>query len=542
MALRGVFNALAVAGALIGCSSASTDPPASDPYGDPAAVQARLAQTLDDLAQLGEKRAGTEAGRQAGDYLRDRFEAAGLNDVGFESFSFLGYEVSASSFAVEVDGAPLAMEHGVFAYSGAGNVAAEVVDVGVGRESDYAGVDAAGKVVLVTRDPVFHRSSQYRLVIDQGGVAMLYVSQAPDNLVQIGTVADPEDGMGPIPSVTVGTDDGDAIADALADGLTVTATIDVDASVLPAQGRNVVGQLPGATPDAPYLLLGAHYDTWYVGSADNTTGVAALVEIAEASAHHAGRTFGLRFVAYDGEELGLFGGYDYLRDHVVVDEEPMLAFLNFEMPAAGEQGLRVMASSAVGPMDAALTDAGLTELYTMYVGLELIPALFGGVIPTDIQGAYWHGVQGMITACDSPYYHTTEDTPEKIDVPFLAEAVLGFERALAALDRAPAVDFSERDPAVWSVEATTANAADGLDVTVAVTDAAGVAQGNAVVRVRVDVDDFTRTFDETTVADGDGQVTVNVPATALAAGSGERWLHVTAGDGYPLAERVLPLP
>ncbi len=536
--------ALATAGHLLGCGSEKTaEPPVTpDPYADKAAVQTRLHQTLEDLAALGEKRAGTEAGRQAGQYLKTRFEAAGLSEVRFESFTFLSYELSDSSLAVKADGTALVMEHEVFAYSGVGNLEAEIVDVGTGHESAYASTEVDGKVVLVTRDPLFHRSSQYRLVIENGGLAMLYISQSPDNLIQIGTVADPEDGIGPIPAVTVGADDGAAISQALDNGQTVSASIVVEATVHPAEGRNVVGSVPGPSPTAPYLLIGGHYDTWYVGSIDNTTGVAAVVEIAEAMARHTDRQYGLRFVAYDGEELGLFGGYDYLRDHVIVAAEPVLAFVNFEMPAASEQGLRALARSQVGPMDAALTSAGLNELYNMYVGLELVPAFFGGIIPADIQGMYWYGLQGVSTACDSAYYHTTEDTPDKVDVAFLADAVLAFEAALTALDRAAASEFALHDPQVWIIEALTSTATDGLDVELTVTDGHDVARGGAAVRVWVDVDDFTRVFDENSLTDATGKTTVHIPSTALQAGSGARWLHVTAGESYPLAERIVPLP
>ena len=55
--------------------------------------------------------------------------------------------------------------------------------------------------------------------------------------------------------------------------------------------------------------MGGHYDTWYTGAVDNTTGVAATLEIAESLALRGPRRYGVVFVAYDGEELGLFGGY-----------------------------------------------------------------------------------------------------------------------------------------------------------------------------------------------------------------------------------------
>jgi Iap family predicted aminopeptidase len=164
--------------------------------------------------------------------------------------------------------------------SGVGEVSGSLVDVGHGLPNDYVGKDVAGKIALVVRDAAYHRSAQYLQAIEHGAIAMLYASQAPQNLIQIGTVADPEDGPGPIPSISIGKDDGDLLIAALANGQRVDAEIVVAADTRLAVGRNIVGRLRGSAPGDAYILIGAHYDTWYAGSADNGTGVAAVIEIA----------------------------------------------------------------------------------------------------------------------------------------------------------------------------------------------------------------------------------------------------------------------
>ncbi|HUS69114.1 MAG TPA: M28 family peptidase [Kofleriaceae bacterium] len=507
---------------------------------DPAAVAGRLEATLEALADLGDKRAGTPGGMAAGDMLLERFQAAGLEDVRAESFEFPGFALAGSSLEVSVDGgAPDEIAHDVFYYSGSGAVEAELVDLGNGMPDDYDGVDVDGKICLVVRDARYHRSSQYRECVAHGGAGMLYVSQAPDNLVQIGTVTRTPS-LGPIPSITIGADDGAAVREAIAGGATATAAMSVEAGVEPGQGRNVIGVLPGDDASGAYLLVGAHYDTWHVGSADNGTGVAALVELAEELASRGGRRYGVVFVGYDGEEIGLFGGYDYLRDHIVVAEEPALAFVNLEMPATGPEDIRAVAHTSQVELDEALQDANLRNLYPLYVGMDYVPEMFGGVIPTDIQGMYWSGVAGMSTACDSPYYHTVADTPDKIDVPFLASSVIAFEDALAAWDELDAAVFAERDLGLWSIEAATEETDAGLEVSIDLRDQDGDLPSDASVQVYVEVDDFTRVHSET-VAAADGAATVTVPAAALEAGSSSRWLHILAGPDYPFAERVIPL-
>ncbi len=516
-------------------------------YADPAQVAVRLRTTLDDLAALGEKRCGTPAGHAAGDYIRERFEAAGLQDVTFEEFSFLHYEVQSSQLDVTVDGVALPMDHEVFAYSGVGTVDATVSWLGTGDAEAYEGRDVTGHVVLVERSETLHRQAQYELAWEHGAVAMLYVSAAPDNVIQIGTVSDPEDGLGPMPAVTVGSEDGADIVEAAEASALVRASITVEATVSPATGRNVVGWLRGASPGDGFLLVGGHYDTWYVGSMDNGGAVAATVEIAEALAHRhrAGQTprrLDLAFVAYDGEELGLFGGYHFLREHVIRNAEPLLAFVNFEMPATGADGLRAMAYTHGGAVDGPLLRSDLPELYPFVSGMEIVPSLFGGFIPTDIQGLYWSGLQGITTACTTPWYHTPEDTPDRIDYDFFADAVLAFQGLLDTLDAQDPSVYGAHDDEVWQLEVTPVYV-DGTDVPVdvVVRDGAGDPAADAPVWYWLDVDDFTRVFRGETVTNDLGEAGFVIPADAAGAGSGHRWIHVRAGDRWPLGESMVPL-
>jgi hypothetical protein len=519
-------------------AAACGDNEGTEPGPDPAEVSARLAASLDQLTALGDRRAASPGGVAAGDLVMQRLIAAGVEEVHVESFRFPAFAVAASELAVTIDGEAAAVAHDVFYYSGAGAVDAELVDLGDGHPSDYDGVDVTGKVCLVVRDTTFHRSSQYRECAGHGGAAMLYVSQAPDNLIQVGTVT-LTPGMGPIPAITVGADDGAALRAAIAGGSAVSAAITVDASESPGVGRNIVGTLPGR--EATSLVIGAHYDSWFAGAADNATGTAALLELAGALAARRDRRHGITLVAYDGEEIGLFGGYDFLRDHVFAAGEPVLAFVNLEMPATGSDDVRALGHTNHAPLDSALSDLGARSLYPLYVGMEAVPELFGGVIPTDIQGMYWAGLAGFSTACDSPYYHTVEDVPERIDLPFLTSAVLAFEQVIAALDEIEPSALLERDRALWSVAVSTAADGDDLEVSALVTDSGGEPAAGAVVTAFVEVDDFTRVHAGEATAGADGRAALVIPAAALTAGSGSRWLHVTAGSIYPLAEHITPL-
>jgi hypothetical protein len=508
---------------------------------DPEAVRQRLQTTLDDLAAFGDKRAGTDPGRQAGEYLRQRFETIGLEDVAFESFTFPFFSFQNSSLSVTADGAPLAMNHEVLAYSGSGSVDATVVHVGGGHADAYQGLDVTGAVVLVESDMSLHRTAQYRLVVDHGGAAMVFVSAAPDNLVQIGMVSDGREGLGPVPVVTVGSDDGQQMIDALAGGQTVRAQIEVNATLEPAEGRNVVGWLYGTEPDGSYLLVGGHYDTWYTGAIDNGTGVAAVIELAETLIHRGTPRYSIAFVGFDAEEVGLYGGYDFLRKHVAVANEPMLAFVNLDQPANDVGGTRVVGHTRGGGMGDAVTQAGLHQLYDFVGTIDLIP-MSTGRIPGDIEGMYWYGIQGYTSGCQSPWYHTPEDTPDKLDMDFFVQVMPAHVSFLELLDQLPVESLQVHDPTVWKIEATTAPSGNDLTVTALVRDADDTAQDGASVWVRVYVDDNTSTHTDETVTGSDGSASVLIPESALTAGQGPRWLYVLAGEDYPLALSITALP
>jgi len=105
---------------------------------------------------------------------------------------------------------------------------------------------------------------------------------------------------------------------------------------------NVEGVLPGTDPDAGYYVICAHYDAIAVrtsgwdwendpapGADDNASGVALVLESARLLASQS-LPWSVRFVAFSGEELGLWGSLDYAADAVERDDR-IIGVLNFDM-------------------------------------------------------------------------------------------------------------------------------------------------------------------------------------------------------------------
>jgi Peptidase family M28/PA domain len=497
----------------------------------PVGLRAELSATLDDLAGFGEKRVGTPAGARAADYLVGRMRAIGLSGVRAEPFAFPRHDVAHVAIALHVAGTAREVSYAVLEASGAGTVDAEVVHVGWATEEQLADTRLRGKVALVDRNPLLHRSTQYHNVAAAGAAAMIFISTAPANLPQVGSVRRAWEAIGPIPAITLGGIDGHVVRAALQANQPVRARITVEASVARGIGQNVIGHVPGMTEDT--LVIGAHYDTWFAGSSDNGGGVAAMLALAARRVHRPGR-HRLTFVAWDGEELALYGGYHFLRHHA----ERVVAVIDFETPSALGAQAYGLARSSHAPIEDAIVDVGLNELFALNVPMDLVAELFGGVIPTDVQGLYRSGSPAIATAVDAPYYHTSEDTPDKVDLARLEETVLAFDRAVDRLLAVPPERFTARDPALWRADVRTRAVGADLVVDVQVRDAGGRPQADAAVEAVLFADDFFEVASVRGRSESNGEARLTLPGVARAAGDDPRFLHVSAGVRWPLVEVV----
>jgi Iap family predicted aminopeptidase len=297
-------------------------------------------ETIRALSALGQKRVGTPACSQAGDWLAAKFRKIGLENVHFEPFRLPLQIVTGSTLALEVDGAARPFSHLALVGSGVGDVQAAPVWVNHAKPEDLRGKDLTHKIAVVRRDPNYDRAQQLFNVANARAAAMLYISDAPRGQIQVGSVLRTFEPTTRIPAVSISRNDGDAVEALIRQGRVRQVHMAVAATVSPlsrpAIGRNVVGTIPGVDP-RHQIIFGAHYDTHLYGAVDNESGVAVLVGLAQQLVEFyrsSGRrpAYTLVFVGYDGEEIALYGGYSYLRHHYFMAHEAILAAINFEMP------------------------------------------------------------------------------------------------------------------------------------------------------------------------------------------------------------------
>ena len=464
-------------------------------------------------AQLGAKPPQSAAGREQARRLERAFRDAGFTTTR-EDFHVPLFKEERTRLTVAGKDVPAES----FAYGGTGLVRAGVVDVGVGRPADYAGKDVAGRIVMVSRDEAFHRSSQLAQVIARGGAAMLYVSGSPDNLIQEGAVRFAQFAPAPIPTVSVGAQDGAALRAALAADGGLKVALEVEASREDAVARNVIGVRRGTTHPGKVIVVGAHYDSWHAGAIDNCTAVGSLLFIADAI-RDVPLAYTVVLAGWDAEEIGLTGSYDWVARHADRLGD-IVANVNLEMTAAeaGAPALRFGTSGA--KLTALVKQAAAANGYVATdLPATVVRQISGGILPTDIQPFYSAGIQGFSTFTSTPFYHTPQDVPERVDPASLRRVSAYLRDALLALQQATPEELAVREvPSVTVRAPERAEAGAEIPVEVELRDPAGAPVAGVPVRVLVNQNDHWARHEGTATDLGGGRYRYTIPAGETDAG------------------------
>jgi hypothetical protein len=116
-------------------------------------------------------------------------------------------------------------------------------------------------------------------------------------------------------------EDGRWIRSALANNTNICAQVIVNASITQSPHYNVIGKLQGSTNAEKMIIISAHYDSVTTPAfSDDGAGVAGVLELARVytEANRTGQyrpPYTLVFITFTGEELGLVGSVNYLRQH-----------------------------------------------------------------------------------------------------------------------------------------------------------------------------------------------------------------------------------
>lgn len=385
---------------------------------------------IEALCDFGPRVAGSYAELDAADYIADEMESYGL-DVEIQEFDIIYYEEISDPVLEQVSPNPTEYaEYDDFLtmqYSGSGNVTAVITPVDIvippgddpntstsGCEaSDFAGF-TPGNIALIQRGTCYFSTKALNAQkADASGVIIFNEGQPGRTEVIFGTLG----GQGVnIPVVFTSFAVGEDLYNLDLAG-DVTVHMDVDTITEERTSQNVIGTLEGLQPEQGIVYIGGHYDSVSAGPGanDDASGVAGVLEAARVLGTKGHRTKAtMKFIAFGSEEIGLDGSYWYVVENYDEVTTMGIGMINLDMIAVGDTLL-------IGNVGLAADDI------KDYSGFK-----------ADAMGVYWEPFAAgansdhyyfEVVGCPvsflhhspDPWYHTSEDTPDKIQVDSLEE-------------------------------------------------------------------------------------------------------------------------
>jgi len=301
---------------------------------------------------------------------------------------------------------------------------ARVVDVGMGTAADFANAgDISGAVVLVhsellkTWDDLFEEYFRAPPILEAAvkgrALAIAFTSTREHDLLyrHINSI---DGGIDVIPQVLLAREDSLRIQRLIAHGAKVSISISMPNKLGPAiSSQNVIAELKGTELPNEVVILGAHLDSWELGTGalDNGCNAALVVDTLraiKAAGVRPRRT--IRFILFSGEEQGLFGSLEYVRAHRN-ELDNVVAELVLD---AGSGAITSFSTGGRKDMDAALTP--LVQPFAQWKAAEITN---DAELGTDNFDFMIEGVPTILPNQDTANYlvnyHASSDTYDKVD-------------------------------------------------------------------------------------------------------------------------------
>jgi len=413
----------------------------------PSPIETNLHRLTD---EVGGRVPGTPAMQKAVDWGIEAFKAAGADSVHTEEFTIpASWAEGATRISIV---APEEFRLRVVSLAWAPALAAQhhvpVIDIGEATEQDFAKAgNVAGAILLVhssemaTWDDLFAEYLKAPAMIDRAvkakALAIAFQSTRPHDLLyrHTNSLAGRIDRL---PMVLVAREDASRMARLIASGQKLYADLEIPNHIGgPITAANVVGELRGSEKPDEFVVVGAHLDSWELGTGALDDGCNAALVI---DALRAIKASGLRprrsirFILFSGEEQGMLGLHAYAVSHrseldkaagVIVFDGGVGAVSGFSL--GGRKDILPAATELVAP----LRQFNATTLTTdIEWGCDHYDFMLEGVptlLANQVEGNY------LIN------YHAMSDTYDKVDFPQLKKHVA--EAAAVAFQIA---DRSER--------------------------------------------------------------------------------------------------
>jgi carboxypeptidase Q len=305
----------------------------------PAMIQSALGpspleENLRYLADtVGGRVTGSPAADRAVGWAVEALHHAGVDEVHTEKFTIPVSWSEGNSHIEILSPEPIPIRMVSIGWSPAtpeGGITANIVDVGSGSDAGFAnaGASAHGAIVLVhtsilvTYDDLVNEYDLDTEIIDRamkaGAAAIFWMGTRPNLLLYRHTTAVNGE-LAPLPQAVLAREDAERIARFIAAGQKVQAHLEMPNRIGgPTNSENVVAEIRGRERPDDFVLVGAHLDSWDLGTGalDDGCNVAMIIDVARII--HTSGTIprrSIRFVLFTGEEQGMLGSAAYAHAH-----------------------------------------------------------------------------------------------------------------------------------------------------------------------------------------------------------------------------------
>ena len=384
---------------------------------------------VDDLRELcdsvGGRPTGSPAGARAEEWAARKFRDAGV-PVTLESYTLPATWRSRAAAAEAIAPAafPLRIAAAPYTASTNGTIEGTLVDFGDGNAAVLAKVpESKGKIAFVrtgimgSLDDLFADYTRINALLDTAkrtGVAAMLLESSQRRSLLYRHPMSLDGSLVPLPVAVVAHDHAERLLRLMARG-DVRVSLRLDNEIGGAfTAHNVVGEIRGSDKADEIVVIGAHLDSWDMGTGalDNGVNAVSVLDLArqiKALGMTPRRT--IRFVDFTGEENGMIGSRAYAETHRA-EMAKTAAMITMDIGSGkttgfflnGREDLRPVVEKALAP----LLDAKSQQ--------NAVDALDG----TDNFDFILFGVPNLVANQDPvpylPDYHAESDTFDKVDV------------------------------------------------------------------------------------------------------------------------------
>jgi carboxypeptidase Q len=308
-----------------------------------------------------------------------------------------------------------------------GGIEANIVDIAYGTPQDFAaaGSQLNGAILLVHTDlgstwaDLFSEYFRPPEIIDRAikaGAAAILWEGARERLLLYRHTNTSDGQLEKIPQAVVAREDAVRLSRTV---LAYTGKIRVHFSMPnkigpPIDQENVVAEIRGYEKPDESVILGAHLDSWDLGTGalDNGCNAALVIEAAralKATGLRPRRT--IRFILFSGEEQGLLGSWAYVKTHRA-ELDRIRAVIIFDSGVGRVTGYSVGGRADIAP---AVREA-LKPLDSWDINRLTTDAQIG----TDHFDFLIEGLPTLVANQEEanylPNYHAASDTLDKVDI------------------------------------------------------------------------------------------------------------------------------